>query len=181
MVGFEAFKYASHSQNELPSFRDTRLLSGSDLECSIYDIVTMGFLFTFDVVKANIANISSHLGFSEMIIKLEQLTKNFQIVRISAAFTVERFTADRKAAVGVRDCQPTFLEVRDDTLWEIDHSTERPLCWLPILWRKAFHRGCMIWSGPILIFGLRSGDFGALSIESLRRDCRSVKRARTEA
>ncbi|KAG8932008.1 hypothetical protein FRC01_000464 [Tulasnella sp. 417] len=104
----------------------------------------------------------------------------FRIVRLSARITVETVTADRLAAFGVPDGQPTFLEVRDDTLWEFDGSAERPLCWLPISWRRAYCRGNMIWSGLVLVFGLLGGDIGVLNIDSLRRDCTSTKRARTE-
>ncbi|KAG9024321.1 hypothetical protein FS837_005416 [Tulasnella sp. UAMH 9824] len=94
----------------------------------------------------------------------------FKVVRVSARITVESVAADRFAAVGVADGQPTFLEVRDDTLWELDGSNERPLCWLPISWRRAYCRGNMIWSGPVLVFGLLGGDIGVINIDSLRRD-----------
>lgn len=161
---------------------DTQLLYGSEAECRIWDVRSTGCLFTFDMAKAGTVGVlpypwqpgTEHIT----LMKPVDAGDTFKLVRVSAQITVETVAADRFAAVGVANGQPTFLEVRDDTLWELDGSSERPLCWLPISWRRAYGRGNMIWSGPVLVFGLLGGDIGVLNINSLRRDCTSTRRPR---
>lgn len=151
---------------------DAHLLYGSDPQCRIWDIATKSCLFAFDIDNPDTA-IILFLSREEHI-----MVVSHRVIQISTNIAVENVTANKFAAYGLRDGQPTFLEVRDDTLWECDRYTERPLCWLPILWRWAFNNRNMIWSGPVLVFGLQGGDFGILNIDSLRRACTSTRRAR---
>lgn len=165
---------------------DTQLLYCSDVEFRIWDIQTSTSLFTSDRTnsKTDITHIQSSHCLSEQdhtILLRPYFLKNvFEIVRLSVSLTAERIDiiANGSAVARIVDGRPTFLEVREDTLWEFDRSTEQPLCRLPILWRRAYENDHMIWSGPILVFCFQGGDLGVLNIDRLRRDCTSSRRAR---
>lgn len=162
---------------------DTQLLFGSDPECCIWDINTLSCLLTFTAAKTDATNILPYPWFSGqahvMVIRPKKFYGPAKIMQISGHISVETITIDWfRAVFSVVDGRPTFLEVRDDTLWEFDRFTERPLFWLPILWRSAYNRGRMRWAGPSLVFGLGGGGgkIGLLNIDSLRRNCTSIRR-----
>lgn len=159
-----------------------QLLYGSLHECRLWDIETGSCLFTFDMTKTDSATILPYPWFSGQEDIMEIQTRRGDcirtLVRVSAHITVETIAVSRFAGFKEVDGQPMFLEVRDDTLWELDRSTERPLCWLPISWRKAFDAGWVFWSGSSLILSLPQGDIGVLNMESLRRACTSIRRQR---
>ncbi|KAG9028235.1 hypothetical protein FS837_003941 [Tulasnella sp. UAMH 9824] len=164
---------------------NTQIMCASDLECCIWDIKVGSCLFTFDMIKADAGRVLPHdcLSEQEHILVIESRCSGspFRIARFSAFVKVEHLNVNQLAVVRVIDGQPVFLEVRDDTLWEFSQFTERPLGWIPISWRRAFDCGDMIWSGPALVFALQGGDIGVLDIESLRRDCTSIKRTRAQS
>lgn len=175
------------SRPGLAFLRDnTQILWMSDLEFCIWDIKTMSCLFNFDTVAANMDTVpiipdicrpeQDHI----VMIKTRDSRSSFAICRISASITGESFISPRFTAIESVDGQLRFLEVRDDSLWEFDRCTERPLCWLPIQWRVAFDRGLVTWCEPLLVFGLQGGEIGVLNIESLRWDCTSIRRARAQ-
>lgn len=163
---------------------DRQLLYGSRFECCIWDIETGGCLFMFDISKTEPDIILPYpcpwfFGEEDIVeIQLNGTDDIRTIVRVSRHITVETITASWLASFQAVDGQATFLEVRDDTLWEFDRLTERPLCWLPISWRRLFEGGFVFCSGSFLIFGLPQGDIGVLNMESLRRACTRVRRPR---
>lgn len=160
---------------------DTQLLFGSDPECCIWDISTLSCLLTFDTAKTDAANIlpPPWLSGQAHVMVIRPFKGPAKFVQVSGHILVETMTINRlRTAFKVIDGRPTFLEVRDDTLWEFDRFKERPLYWLPILWGRAYDRGRMRWSGPLLVFGLERGDIGVLNIDSLRRNCTSIRRPR---
>lgn len=176
-------EYVSYDGVELAFLNANRqLLYGSEYECRLGDIETGSCLFTFDVTKTDPPSILQNPWFCGKEDILEFMSNRDEdirnIVRVSANITIETIAVNCLAVFNAVGGQPTFLEVRDDTLWELDQSTERPLCWLPISWRKAFDRDLMLWSGSFLIFGLPQGDIGILNMDSLRRACTSVRRQR---
>ncbi|KAG8932010.1 hypothetical protein FRC01_000466 [Tulasnella sp. 417] len=152
---------------------DAHLLLVSEMGCHLWDINTASRLWTFDLDEGGTPGTLPYPHQLNHIILGEFNPP--RVWRFSKSITVETFDFDRFVMVGMLDGQPLHLEIRDDMLWELDDSTERPLCWLPISWREVYPR---VFSGPILAFSLKGFDIGVLNIDSLRRQCTSIRRAR---
>lgn len=164
---------------------DTKLLFGCQSEFYIWDINTASYLFAFRIPAPSLGFTPPFPRLSnnnDIMVLRQTFTGPFHVVRFSASITVDTVvTHQPTVSVVVFDGQAIFLEVRDNTLWEFNSSAERPLCWLPTPWRRAFESRCIACSGPLLVFGLCGGDIGVLNIDSLRRDCKSPIRARATA
>lgn len=175
----------NHTEVELAFLdEDTHIICATFPICRIWDIKAASCLCSFDVTMIDTAIILPYPCDSEeehtMMFTTGDVDDTRIIVRVSEHIMVESVTADPSVICKVVDGQLTCLEVRNDTLWEFDRSMERPLCWLPTLWRRAYYEGDIIWSGPFLVFGLQGlgGEIGVLDIDSLRRDCSTIKRPR---
>lgn len=146
--------------------------------CIVSESLRVNSSAEVNVIEDGPTRIRLHTPPNTVVIKSYSSSNLSDYAQFSASVIAEDFNVNRSAEVNVINGQPTFLEVREDTLWELDHSFERPLCWLPISWRKAFESNRMIWSGAVLVFGLGGGDIGVLKIDALRRQCTSTRRAR---